>query len=57
MVSELQGISRRRFEAIQPDFARMRAASVDDSVFGVALTVQADDEGAATARTWMLGYD
>jgi len=42
-----QGLSRKQFEAIQPDFGRMHAASTDGSVFAVALTVQADEEGAA----------
>jgi len=45
--SASQGLSRKQFEAIQPDFGRMHAASTDGAVFAVALTVQADEEGAS----------
>ena len=41
----LQGMNRRQFEAIQPDPGRMLAASTDGSIFAVALTTMADDEG------------
>ncbi len=44
----LQGMSRKQFEAIQPDTGRMLAASTDGSIFAVALTVQADDEGVCS---------
>ena len=46
-----QGMSRKQFEAIRPDFGRMHAASTDGSVFAVALTTQADEEGAIAAKT------
>ena len=43
----LQGLSRKQFEAIRPDFGRMHAASTDGAVFAVALTVQADEAGTS----------
>ena len=49
-----QGIRRKQFEAIRPDLARMQAASTDGSVFALALTVQADEEGAVTICTGCL---
>ena len=50
----LQGMSRQQFEAIQPDTGRMLAASTDGSIFAVALTVQADNEGATSLQLCLL---
>ena len=49
-----QGISREQFEGIKPDYARMHAASTDDAIFAVALTVPADEDGVIHSRTAVL---